>query len=260
MKNFDHVLVFGAGSSIARHVIPELRKYSKSLILIYRKNPTMPLEMDDFDDLVCEFNFDDNLQIFDSFLSKLEIKSSDTLLILNFIGQFGEVESMDVISPDLILRTMEANLFPFLNLIKLLKNAASESVMIGFSGGGIGGPNLDRTSLGYLGGKGAMAFICEAISDELYKQSKSVSLVAPGPFPSQMQAIVAQSTFPEFENNRKKSNQVMRSDVNPDKLICLIKWIIENPKIANGRILSALHDNPASIRDSTDHGFLRRVY
>ena len=260
MKNFDHLLIFGAGSSIASHVIPELTEFSKSISLVYRKMPTVLGGETDFDNRVCEFNFDDTSQNFDLLLSDLKIKSTNTLLILNFIGQFGEVESMDVISPDLILRTMEANLFPFLNLIKLLKNAASESVMIGFSGGGIGGPNLDRTSLGYLGGKGAMAFICEAISNELHKQSKSVSLVAPGPFPSQMQAIVAQSTFPEFEDNRKKSSQVMRSAVNPDKLICLIKWIIENPQIANGRILSALHDNPALIRDSTDHGFLRRVF
>lgn len=260
MKNFDHVLVFGAGSSIARHVMPELKKYSKSLIFIYRKNPIIPLEMDDFDNLICEFNFDDDLQSFDSFLSNLNIKSSDTLLILNFIGQFGEVESMNTISPESILKTMEKNLRPFLTLVKLLKDVASDSVMIGFSGAGIGGSNLERASLGYLAGKGAMGFICESVSGELHKQNKSLSLIAPGPFPSRMQEIVAKSTFPEFEESQKKSSLVMQSLVNPNKLNYLIGWIIKNPEIANGRILSALHDDTSLITSTSNHGFLRRVY
>lgn len=259
MKNFDRVLVFGAGSSIASHVIPELKKYSKSLISIYRKKSSVPLEIGDFDNLVCEFNFDDDLQSFDSFLSKLEIKSSDTLLILNFIGQFGEVESMDTIFPESILRTMEKNLLPFLELVKLLKEVANESVMIGFSGGGIGGPNLERASLGYLAGKGAMGFITEAVSRELKMHFKSLALIAPGPYPSPMQEAVVRSTFPEYEESRRKSREVIQSKVDSKGLIALIDWIIQNPAKANGRVLSALHDNPTSIDRVADFGFLRRV-
>ena len=260
METFSHTLVFGAGSSIASHLLGEIKEYSKSLIYVYRELPNITFESKHPQERQTQFDFEDNLEDFDEFISNLGIQSTDSLLIFNFIGRFGAVEPIDNISPESILKTMEQNLLPFLKLVKLLKRAGRGSLMIGFSGAGIGGSNLERTSLGYLGGKGAMGFICEVISDELQKQAKSISLIAPGPFPSQMQEIVAQSRLPEFEENRKKSSEIMQSVVNPEKLNRLIKWIIQNPKIANGRILSALHDDPASIVDSMDHGLLRRVY
>jgi hypothetical protein len=132
--------------------------------------------------------------------------------------------------------------------------------MISFSGGGIGGPNLERASLGYLAGKGAMGFISEAISGELKKQFKSLALIAPGPYPSPMQEVVANSTFHEFEESREKSKKVIQGEVDPKKLLDLIDWVIQNPAGANGRILSALHDDPISISEISDFGFLRRVY
>jgi NADP-dependent 3-hydroxy acid dehydrogenase YdfG len=260
MEAFSHTLVFGAGSSIASHVLGEIKEYSESLIHVYRELQNVSFECEHPEVQKTQFDFDDTLEDFDEFISNLGIESTDSLLILNFIGKFGVVETIDSISPESILKTMEQNLLPFLKLVKLLKGAGRGSLMIGFSGAGIGGSNLERTSLGYLGGKGAMGFICEAISGELQKQAKSISLIAPGPFPSRMQEIVAQSTFPEFGENRKKSSQVMQSVVSPEKLNRLIKWIIKNPKIANGRILSALHDDPASVVASMDYGFLRRVY
>jgi hypothetical protein len=260
MKPFSHTIVFGAGSSIAGHVLGEVKEYSDSLIHVYRELPVVSFEFENPEVKKTQFDFEVDVDDFDEFISSLGIDSKDSLLILNFVGKFGVVETIDSISPECILKTMEQNLLPFLLLIKLLKRAGSGSLMIGFSGAGIGGSNLERTSLGYLGGKGAMGFICEAISGELQKQSKSISLIAPGPFPSRMQEIVAQTTFPEFEENRKKSSQVMQSEVSPEKLNRLIKWIIGNPKIANGRILSALHDDPSSIVASIDYGFLRRVY
>jgi hypothetical protein len=254
------VLIFGAGSSIASYVIPELKKYSKSQILVYRKVPTSFMDIANFEHQKCEFNFGDELQSFDLFLSRLGIMSTDTLLILNFIGQFGQVESLDVISPELILKTMEDNLLPFLKLLKLLKSAGNESMMIGFSGGGIGGPKLERASLGYLAGKGAIGFISEAVSHELSKQSKSIALIAPGPYPSPMQEAVARSTFYEFEESRRKSKEIIQGEVDSKRLINLINWVIQNPVSANGRILSALYDEPTLIDNLGDFGFLRRVY
>jgi NADP-dependent 3-hydroxy acid dehydrogenase YdfG len=260
MKTFDHVIVFGAGSSIAKYVTPGLEKYSKSLISVYRKIPTHPTVNENFDHRICEFDLNDDLQSFDLFMSELGIKSHETVLILNFVGLFGELESTEVISPELILETMNANLLPFLKIVKLLKSVEGDSAMIGFSGGGIGGPNLERASLGYLAGKGAMGFISEAISGELKKQFKSLALIAPGPYPSPMQEVVANSTFHEFEESREKSKKVIQGEVDPKKLLNLIDWVIQNPAGANGRILSALHDDPISISEISDFGFLRRVY
>jgi hypothetical protein len=260
MKTFDHVLVFGAGSSIASYVIPELKKYSSSHIFVYRKVAKGPAGIENSEHRVCEFNFDDKSRSFDLFLSELGIISTDTLLILNFIGQFGEVESTDVISPELILKTMEGNLFPFLKLVKLLKSVGNHSVMIGFSGAGVGGPKLERASLGYLAAKGAMGFISESVSHELRKQSKSLALIAPGPYPSPMQEAVARSTFHEFEESRRRSKEILRGKVDSKNLIDLIDWVIQNPGSASGRILSALHDKPALIDELGNFGFLRRVF
>lgn len=259
MKTFDHVLVFGAGSSIARYVFPEIKNYSKSQVHIYRKVPKDLVKIDNSATLVSEFNFNHELRSLDLFLSKLGINSPNKLLILNFIGYFGHVERINEITSDLILETMKANLLPFLELVKLLKSAANESVMIGFSGGGIGGPNLERASLGYLGSKGAMGFISEVVSNELQIQGKALTLIAPGPFPSPMQEIIACSTFPEYEQQRRKAELMFKGKTESKRLIDLLKWIIENPSKANGKILSAIHDDLDSIDKIKSFGLLRRI-
>jgi NADP-dependent 3-hydroxy acid dehydrogenase YdfG len=257
---YDRILIFGASSSIANYIVPKLNFAPKPIDLVYRNLDSVKSNAWGAHFKINVFDLGGEGCDIDLLISALRLEQNDRLLIINFIGAFGKVQSLNTINPRDVLDTIEANLLPFLNLIKLLQHSSPNSILISFSGGGIGGPNLERTSLGYLSSKGAMGFISEAISSDLALASKSACLIAPGPYPSRMQQAVANNLFPEFEASRRKAESVQYDELSAQKLLNMIEWIIQNPMLANGRIWSALYDDPLKPKQLPEFGHLRRVY
>jgi NAD(P)-dependent dehydrogenase (short-subunit alcohol dehydrogenase family) len=188
------------------------------------------------------------------------INPSDRVLIINFIGEFGIIENMESMKPKNVLKTIENNILPFLNLLHLLRMSGKNSMMISFSGAGLGGSNLENASLGYLASKGSMALISEALTMDYASKQKFLCLVAPGPFPSRMQETVATNEFPEFESNRSKARSVSYNEGNLVKLLRMVEWLSQNPEQASGRIWSALHDELPPSGMSEQYGRLRRIF
>lgn len=257
MNYFDQVVVFGCSSSIAHLLLPELNIPQKKLFMVCRAN-SANCSFYKFENHETFTFVNENICAAETF-SLLNIDSTKKTLILNFIGSFGKPKALRKFRESEEICSLLDNLFPFLSMIRLLMELSPHSMLVTFSGAGVGGKNLETASLGYLLGKGAMGLAVEVFGKQLETSERYVCSISPGPFPSRMQQIVAESTDEELIVNAQKAKNVRFEDKNLKKLVEMILWVSENPKEANGRIWSSVFDNPLNIDMLSEHGHLRRV-
>jgi NAD(P)-dependent dehydrogenase (short-subunit alcohol dehydrogenase family) len=253
----DTLLVFGSTSSIAKAVIPELNFEPNRIFSFDRVNNSQSINpfIPEANQYRC--NWDDLTDV-ESYLN-LKLKFSEPLLVLNFMGHFGSIKKIDELDIEDALMTSESNLIPFFLIAKMAKCLPPNTRIISFSGAGVGGDNLDDSSLGYLAAKASMAVLAEAIDQQMAKRGIRFGLISPGAFPSRMQEAVSQESptkIPELRVMRAK--EVMASKPSTKKLVALIGFLAANPELLGGRTWSANFD------DLTDHGGnfgkLRRIY
>lgn len=259
---YDKVLVVGANSYIAFQTIPFLEIDQSILYLATRTNVEMESEFA-FSNAnyihLEEYNLDSSIH---KLSREMNLSNYDRLLIINFVGNFGSLSRLTELDLNNLGPEIESNLIPFVCLCKLLTLAGAGSLLLTFSGAGIGGDRLDQASYSYLASKAAMMFLVEAFDNELKGDGKRVGAVAPGAFPSRMQKVVANSSqndnaSPERISEAKK---VLGTPADASKLIKILNFLIKNPSSAGGRIWSANHDNPFFPDSTSRFGKLRRKY
>ena len=255
------LIVFGGTSSIAKLVVSELgfvnseiyyvnriRKRYKYFSNIKNKNETL-------------INFH-NIPLFEKKINKLfQSFGSSPVAVINFFGTFGSIESLSELSVISTLDTNRQNLLPFCLIAKAAANLPSGSVLISFAGAGIGGSNLDDSSLGYLAAKASMSLLVEVIDRQLMEIGVRIGLVSPGAFLSPLQIAVAKTksiNVPMDRVNRAKALLVQPSS--PAKLIALLNHLLIHPEVLGGRTWSANFDNLQSDNLVTDFGRMRRVH
>ena len=134
------------------------------------------------------------------------------------------------------------------------------SFFIGFSGGGVGGDNLDSSSLGYLMSKISLAGVIEVLDKSFKEQGKRLTLIAPGAFPSNMQTVVANSPIGTVSEEVKI--KALGLELDESKIVKLAKaidWVSNYPNQAGGKIWSAQRDDFLNQIFSEKFGYLRRV-
>lgn len=184
---------------------------------------------------------------------------SGSVLMLNFMGTFGKVRNIQTLVIEDTLSTISANMMPFLLAAKIAVSLPRSSSVISFSGAGVGGDNLDDSSLGYLAAKSSMGLLTEVIDQQLSLHGNRFGLVSPGAFPSRMQEAVAEDSTGSIPESRKfRAQEVMKSNPSTEKLSRLIHFLAANPNQLGGRTWSANFDD-LSIQDG-NFGKLRRVY
>jgi|688.fasta_scaffold277163_2 short-subunit dehydrogenase len=256
----ETLVAIGANSAIAKSILPLISTAFKKIILTTRKNS----EVQNFDYLDCEyFELDlGNERGCKIFEENVLLKENNALFIINFMGYFGEPSKLNSMDSKLEVDKINNNIIPFLNLIKLSFKMRPGTVIVNFTGAGVGGPNLDITSLGYAISKGAISFLIEAFDKELRSRGLAITGIAPGNFPSRMQQAVVDSTT----MNQERKNfavEVMNSKPDSRKLVTTLLAIRDHPSEFAGRIVSANRDN---ILDYTskplkhhDLGKIRRI-
>lgn len=257
---YTKVLITGSNSYIASKVLPELNFGEISVYLAARSEiadkSLLPYQGGTPIKLI---NYEDE-KVIDQLTEKIHLDNSDCLLILNFIGNFGTLSCISEIRADLFVDEVKSNLIPLITLSKLIGKSGPGSLMLTFSGAGIGGENLDMSSPSYLAAKAAMAFLVEAFDNELKSGNRRIGAISPGAFASKMQNVVAnakpsRSISPERIQSAKR---IMKQDSNPSKLTSLVKFLIESPEMAGGRIWSANYDDIHMKEISDGFGKLRR--
>jgi NAD(P)-dependent dehydrogenase (short-subunit alcohol dehydrogenase family) len=186
---------------------------------------------------------------------------SQKIFVLNFIGSFGDVTDYNRLESGNICKVIFDNLSPFIDIVNSINSSGKTGLVISFSGAGIGGNNIEESSIGYLAAKAAHAFMLEAIDSKMGAKEIYFGSISPGPFSSKMQAIVAgASNELVSEEKIRAAKNVRASQEKTLKLVRLIDWLIEEPERAAGRIWSAQHDPLQWPPTNENFGKLRRVY
>jgi NAD(P)-dependent dehydrogenase (short-subunit alcohol dehydrogenase family) len=256
---YSKVLILGAHSSIASFVLPELN-FDKEIVYAISRYPVNG----DLTWIHRDHIFISEYPFTEKFMSRTAKKltpcGTENILVINFAGIFGEPAAVkDFVLAD-VLNVLSENLIQFLSLAKLFSNFPSKSFLIGFSGGGVGGENMDGTSLGYLLSKISLAAVTEILDRDFKEENKRLALIAPGPFPSIMQQVVANAPDGVVsEISRKQAAEVQADSVKITKLANAIKWLAENPSVAGGRTWSAQRDDFSNLKRTSNFGLLRRI-
>ena len=257
MKNIKNLVILGSTSSIAKALIPNLN-FDPSLIFSFDR-VSAHQSLNTYIPQVNQVRFDWNnlTEIESKLVSKLNF--TQPTLVLNFMGYFGSIQSIDELDIEDVLLTNEKNLIPFFLLAKVAKYLPPNSRIISFSGAGVGGDNLDDSSLGYLAAKASMVVLAEVIDQQMAKKGIRFGLISPGAFPSRMQEAVSQESstkIPELRVARAK--EVMESKPSTEKLVNLIVFLAANPELLGGRTWSANFDELTD--QGGNFGKLRRIY
>lgn len=257
--NLSTLIVFGSTSSIAKAVIPELDVKPSRIFSFDRVRPDQ--EINEYIPESNQFRIDwGNVNEIESFVkSRLNQNVSEPVLILNFMGYFGKIETVDDLDIDETLLTNSKNLTSFLLIAKIARFLPTNSRIISFSGAGVGGDNLDDSSLGYLAAKASMAVLAEAIDHQLEKHGVRFGLISPGAFPSRMQEVVSKESSDKISEKRVlRAREVMTGTPSTQKLVNLIEFLAENPEQLGGRTWSANFDK-LTVQIG-NFGKLRRIY
>jgi len=255
----NQMVVLGSTSAIATRLLPTLDFHQTKILAFDRLESAhhlgkyIPIE----NQYRCNWDKASEVETFISMI--LTERISHPVLVLNFMGSFGQIKRIDELDIDSVLLTNSINLMPFFLAAKISKCLPAGSKIISFSGAGVGGNNLDDSSFGYLAAKASMAVTIESIDQQLSKHGVRYGLIAPGAFPSKMQEAVAKDLSGSIPAGRvARAKEVIESNPSITKLGRLVHFLSENPEMLGGRTWSANFD------ELTEHpgnfGRLRRIY
>jgi len=258
---YTKVLIVGANSYVASQCLPGLKFHDSEVFLVSREtissidsskiNQANTLKLSNFEDS----------NVLNTLINFLQLKSDDNLLVINFTGSFGSIESLENLNLESFALEVNQNLIPFMVLSKLISTCDS-GLFLSFAGAGIGGDNLEVASLSYLASKASIVLLVEGLDNVLRLNGIRVGAISPGAFPSRMQKLVAESENTSAVSMERKRQALitLESEVDPNKLISLLNFLIENPDMAGGRVWSANFDTLKTEFPDKNFGKLRRVY
>lgn len=258
--NYNKVLIVGPHSSIASFILPELQIKKEKLFAITRRASDLNLPWVDQNHL-----FVTDYPMESAFMKKIVQTmcplGNESVLVLNFAGFFGNPSTLRNMDINSVVDVLNKNSIQFLSIVKLLECFPPNSVLVGFSGGGVGGDNMDASSLGYLMSKISIAGIVEVLDKDFLAENKRIALIAPGAFPSEMQAAVANAAAGVVsEEFRIQAANVQADRDKISRLVRAIKWVTNNPNESGGRTWSAQRDDFDQESRVKRFGLLRRVF
>lgn len=258
--NYNKVLIVGPHSSIASFVLPELQIKKEKLFAITRRFSDLNLPWVDQNHLfVTDYPMESELM--KKIVQRMCPLGNESVLVLNFAGFFGNPSTLRDMDLNSVVDVLTKNSVQFLSIVKLLEYFPPNSLLVGFSGGGVGGDNMDASSPGYLMSKISIAGIVEVLDKDFLAENKRIALIAPGAFPSDMQAAVANAAagvVPEEFRNQAASVQADRDKIL--RLVRAINWVTNNPNESGGRTWSAQRDDFDQESRVKRFGLLRRVF
>ena len=258
MINYDRIIIIGANSGIARLVIPELRFLPNKIDLVYRTPPDESL-FEDQSQKVSTKEIRVHIGLENLPIIRLE---NEKILILNFAAVFGAYDELFQLDQLKISENVKLNLNPYLVAVNFVLSAAKGSTLIGFSGGGIGGDSIEKGNLGYLMSKASICFMFESLASTYRDYERFFILIAPGPFPTNMQRETLNSKSDLVsENSRNVAISAFSSGDKRFELADFLNTVASDPASFSGKTLSLTFDNLIQIKSSQQENFgkLRRV-
>ena len=258
---YTKVLIAGANSHIASLCIPELNLGNSEVFVVTREELSSSYKIAGKNATKLIIKDYKSVEAVQKLKSLLDLNSEDSLLILNFIGNFGTIATIEDLDLINFGYQVNENLIPFLLLAKLIISCQN-GLFLSFAGAGVGGDNLETASPSYLASKASIAILIEGLDNQYRDQGIRFGAISPGAFPSKMHEMVAHSMNEKVvsPNRREQAVRTLETAVDPTKLIKMINFLIQNPESAGGRIWSANFDQPSGDIDNKNFGKLRRVF
>ena len=257
--NYKQVLIIGASSGIATLVLPDFDFDAVTTVVTHRIDARPNLSDRILKLEYLEVDFDENTgELVEQLLVNFE--AEDPVLVISFMGVFGTVAPYEEFEIEDVIRTASKNLRFQLTLQKLSLFLPPGSLILSFSGAGIGGQTFEDASLGYLAGKAAISILNELADMKSKNIDVRMALIAPGPFPTRMQSAVSNAKSGAVSDERRMRARD-ESDVSERVInVCkMIEWLSMNPHLAGGRIWSAQHDE-LLVPTEINFGKIRRIY
>ena len=253
---YKQVLIIGASSGIANLVLPEFNFENMLTVVTHRRNQNSNLSKEIQNVTFLEENFDlYSAELIERLLVNFE--ASKPILVISFVGVFGNVAAYEEFEIEDVIETASKNLRFQLILQKLSLVLPSGSLILSFSGAGVGGQTLEDASLGYLAGKAAIAVLNE-LADTKTKNVR-IALIAPGPFPTRMQSVISNASYGAVSEERRMRARDESGVTERVLKVCkMIDWLAANPDSAGGRMWSAQHDELVAPIEN-NFGKIRRI-
>jgi NAD(P)-dependent dehydrogenase (short-subunit alcohol dehydrogenase family) len=246
------LIVLGGNSGIFKFLAPELAKHFDKIFIGTRSEPVIEING--------AVNF--KLDFTNDSLGTVFSEINKPILVLNFLGYFGKLKNFFEYLPSEIMENLELNLVPFFVIHQSARCLPSNSLIINFSGSGVGGENLEISNFAYASSKILTSNLIESLDKMLMTYNVKTCAISPGPFPTNMQLEILKHKSLETDPALiLKTEKIFENKVDVSELINLILFLNANRQVASGRVWSAKWDKSFDNYTETigHHGHFRRL-
>ncbi len=245
-----NIVILGAGSAIGDYLINRFYLEKHNLLLAGQNKSKFKLlkkklikqkyQIINFD----RFNITNKNKVL-NFIKKNKnfIKKAD--LIINTIGEQGEINNFFNLNIGKFKKTLDINFFSYVFLIKSLYKlikASKNSLIIVFSGGGV----TDRRDnfSPYSISKVALVKLVEILSYEFGNKNIRINAIAPGIVKSRMTKNLLKSKKKLSKEEIKKINkELINSQYSLNNIYLLINFLLsKNARNISGKLISSRWD------------------
>ena len=245
------IVIFGATGTIGNYLAKNYLKDNHELLLFVKdkkskKKLSKSLSLKKpFNTIIDQLNIENN-DLIKKQIDKYSFFFKETNLIINAIGDLGEIKN--VVESDLkkFEKTLKLNFFSNLvilqRILKLRKNNKRLSIIL-FSGGGV--TSYRKYFSAYSISKIALVKLVEIVSKEISNKLIQINAISPGIIKSKMIDITLKNRKLVCKEEIKKiKQQVNYSDKTLSKLYKVINFLIsKKAKKISGKLISSKWDN-----------------
>jgi NAD(P)-dependent dehydrogenase (short-subunit alcohol dehydrogenase family) len=246
------LIVLGGNSGIFKFLAPELTKHFDKIYIGTRSEPMVEISG--------AVNF--TLDLTNESLVTLFSQIDKPILVLNFLGYFGKLKKFFEYLPSEIMKNLELNLMPFFVVHQSARYLPSNSLIINFSGSGVGGEKLEISNFAYASSKILTSNLIETLDKSLMPYNIKTCAISPGPFPTNMQLeILNQKSLESDQDLISKTEKIFKNEIDVSDLLNLILFLNVNRQVASGRVWSAKWDKSFDnySKKIGQHGCFRRI-
>ena len=245
IKKRLNILIFGASSSIGSYLAKKYYKEGHNIYLFYRKkNKNLFIKKNNSPQTVEEFkDFNINLK---KNIYKIRNILKKANLVINTIGEQGEIKNFFKLSINKFFKTFHTNFFSYVYFFKSIYpyiRFKKDLLFIVFSGGGT--TSFRKNFCSYSISKLSLVKLVEIIANEINNNNIRINAISPGIIKSKMiDKILKNKHLVDHQEQKKINRELINSKQSLEKIYDLILFLMsKNGRNVNGKMISSRWDN-----------------
>ena len=249
-----NIIIFGASGTVGNYILEKFYREKHNLLLFVKDKKKIVTIKKRYKPQLNQKIFFEQLDVIKkSSIKKTFLKNkkfiNKTNILINTVGEQGEIKNFFKMDFKKFLRTYEinffSNIFLFKNLYPLIKNNKNLLILL-FSGGGA--TNLRKNFSSYSLSKVALVKLVEILSVEFSNKNIRINAISPGIINSKITKIILKKNKYVSKNEINKiKEQISSSNKNLEKIYDLINFLYNKKgKNISGKMISSSWDNVIS--------------